>query len=769
MRMKQLFTILLMLLLVGTVKSQQKDSVTTADYIHAQKYLYSARNLVDNMRIYPNWINGDKFWYRYEQGKDKKFYLVDAAKGKKRPAFDQAQLAASLSEAAGKDYSANDLPFNSFDFTTDMDSITFQVKDQFWKVSLENYTSQKITPDSESENIKWTEVVSPDGKKAAFIRDYNLWVRNLETGEEKQLTTDGVKNYGYATDNAGWTHSEAAILRWSPDSKKIATFQQDQRNVGEMYLVTTNVGHPELKAWKYPLPGDSIVIMIERVIIEVDTPKVIRLQMPPDYHRGTLSDDISSSGTFDDVDWSTDGSHLAFVSTSRDHKIEQFRIADTHTGEIREVFTEKVPTQYESGQGEINWRYLPATNEIIWYSEKDNWGHLYLYDAKSGKLKHQITKGNFVVTRLMHVDEVNRKVYFMTTGLDPVNPYFEHFCSVGYDGKDFKDLTPETGNHLINYKDHPEYFMDNYSQPDVPAVFTVRNNNGELIMKLGETDISHLKKELNWKPPTVFSVKAHDGVTDIYGLMFTPTDIDSGHKYPIVNYIYPGPQGGSVGRWSFTPTRGDHQALAELGFVVIAIEGTCNPHRSKSYHDMCYGNMGINTLPDQVGGIRQLASRYAFLDTSRIGIWGHSGGGFATADAMFTYPDFYKVGIAESGNHDNRNYEDDWGERYIGLLEEYPDGSDNYQHQANQMHAENLKGNLLLVHGLMDDNVPPYNTFLVVEALIKANKDFDLLVFPSAHHGYGRSSLYMMRKRWDYFVKNLMGAVPPKEFKMSFR
>jgi dipeptidyl-peptidase 4 len=243
--------------------------------------------------------------------------------------------------------------------------------------------------------------------------------------------------------------------------------------------------------------------------------------------------------------------------------------------------------------------------------------------------------------------------------------------------------------------------------------------------------------------------------------------LDKTKKYPVVNYIYPGPQGGGVGSRSFVTARGDHQALAELGFIVVIIDGTCNPGRSKSFHDVCYGNMADNTLEDQIAGIKQLAATRSYMDLDKVGVWGHSGGGYATAAAMFRYPDFYKVGISESGNHENRNYEDDWGERYIGLLVKDAKGKSNYEDQANQNFAANLKGKLMLAHGAMDDNVPPYNTYLVIEALEKANKDFDLVIFPNAHHGYGADSYYMMRRRWDYFVKNLLGAEPPKEFKIK--
>jgi dipeptidyl aminopeptidase/acylaminoacyl peptidase len=282
-----------------------------------------------------------------------------------------------------------------------------------------------------------------------------------------------------------------------------------------------------------------------------------------------------------------------------------------------------------------------------------------------------------------------------------------------------------------------------------------------LIADLERTDVSRLVAA-GWKPPTPIKVKSRDGKWDLYGLMFTPKDLDPKKKYPVVNYIYPGPQAGGVGSRSFGPSRSDHQALAELGFVVVVIDGTCNPDRSKSFHDVCYGNMADNTLEDQIAGLKELAKGHPYLDLDRVGMWGHSGGGFATAAALFRYPDFYKVGISESGNHDNRNYEDDWGERYIGLLV-----GDNYEKQANQNFAKDLKGKLLLAHGNMDDNVPPYNTYLVVDALIKANKDFDLIIFPNARHGYGADSLYMMRRRWDYFVMHLMGAEPPAEYKLD--
>jgi dienelactone hydrolase/Tol biopolymer transport system component len=604
-------------------------------------------------------------------------------------------------------------------------------------------------------------VVSPDGKKAVYIKDWNLWVRDVASGKETQLTTDGVKDFGYATDNAGWTHSDRAIVLWSPDSKKVATFQQDQRHVSDMYLATTNVGAPKLEAWKYPLPQDKEIIKIHRVVIDTESGKMVRFKMQPDDRRGTLCDDISCSGSFDDNEWSPDATKLAFVSSTRDHKQAKFRIADVSTGDVRDVYEENVKTQYESGQGAVNWRYLPATNEFIWYSERDDWGHLYLYDATTGQVKNQITKGDFVVLRVLKMDTNARVIFFEANGREKGrDPYFTHVYRVDFDGKNLTLLTPEDGHHQVTFSPDGRYLVDNFSKPDTPPTVTLRDLTGRMIANLETGSVERLKAN-GWKAPMQVTVKSRDNKWDLYGLMFVPSNLDPSKKYPIVNYIYPGPQGGGVGSRAFSASRSDHQALAELGFVVVIIDGTCNPDRSKSFHDACYGNMADNTLEDQISGIRQLAAKYPYMDTTRVGIWGHSGGGFATAAAMFRYPDFYKVGISESGNHDNRNYEDDWGERYIGLI-----NGDNYEKQANQMYAKNLKGKLLLAHGGMDDNVPPYNTYLVVDALVKANKDFDLLIFPNARHGYGADSYYMMRRRWDYFVKHLLGAEPPKEYKI---
>lgn len=772
-----LMAICAMFLMVAAASAQR--TYTVDDYAHAEKFMGYNTNPMVYHAVRPAWLPDDRVWFRDTGPDGNQFVVVDAASGKREPAFDHAKLAAALSTAAEAKtpYTANKLPFNDIELSEDGKSISFAVPGAGGPPRRYRCDRSGDTCTAErrggggggaggGRGPARNDVVSPDKKQTAYIKDNNLWVRDLASGKETQLTTDGVKDFGYATDNAGWTKSDRAILIWSPDSKKIATYQQDQRNTGELYLVETKVGHPTLQAWKYPLPGDKDVTMIQRVVIDVPSAKVIRFQMPPDQHRSTQCDDIVCRGSeWADVQWTPDSARVIFVSTSRDHKVENMRVADVATGAVKDVMEENSPTQFESGQGRVNWRYLGDTNEYIWFTERDGWGHLYLYDFTTGKLKHQITKGDWAVQQVVRIDEKAHTIYFVATGREKGDPYFQHLYSVGFDGNNLKLLTPEDANHETVFSPTGKYFADTYSTADTPPTSVIRDLTGKVVAENAKADISKLIAS-GWKAPERIVVKARDGQTDLYGMLFKPTNMEPGKKYPIINHIYPGPQGGSVGSRSFSAARGDAQALAELGFVVVEIDGMGNPTRSKKFHDFYFANMGDNTLPDQIAAMKELAAKRPYIDIDKAGIYGHSGGGYATADAMFRYPEFFKVGISEAGNHDNRVYEDDWGERYQGLLVKNADGTTNYDDQANQNMAKNLKGHLLLAHGTMDDNVPPNNTLLVVDALIKANKDFDLIMLPNRHHGFGNEP-YMVRRRWDYFVRYLAGGEPPKEYELK--
>ena len=615
-------------------------------------------------------------------------------------------------------------------------------------------------------------------KRQVFIDNYNLWIRDLKTNKKTQLTFDGKEDYGYATNNAGWIKSEGPVLKWSPKSDKIATFRQDARGVGEMYLTTTNVGHPKLQSWKYALPGDEKIFEIERLIIDLKNNNIVRLNMENDFQRSTTTDHIAGrDGELLDTQWNEDGSKLAFISSSRDHKMANLKIANTKTGQVSSVFKETVDTYYESGLGSENWKVLFDSDEFIWYSEKDNWGHLYLYDLKTKQLKNRITKGNWLVRKLLHIDENKRELFFTAGGREKGNPYHVYLYKINFDGSGLKCLTPEKGTHIINPSPNWNYFVTTYSTTKNPPTSILKDKNGKTLLQLSISNIDELQSN-GWQEPIEFNVKARDDKTDLYGLLYLPSYYKSDKKYPVLNYIYPGPQSGSVGNYSFMVARRDFQALAELGFVVVAVDAMGTPGRSKSFHDAYYGNMGDNGLPDNIKTIQQLSKKYTAMDLSKVGIWGHSGGGFASTGALLRYPEFYDVAVSSSGNHDNRNYEADWGEKWHGLMNhidlnsndndsEYDFKKTNYDSQANQLLVENLKGKLLIAHGMLDDNVPPSNTMLVVEELIKANKDFDLILFPNKRHGYGDMSNYMMRRKWDFFVKHLKGIEPPKNFSFN--
>ncbi len=750
---------------------------TDADYAQAEKFMsYNVNPLVYHAVDRPTWLADGRVWYRDNGPKGATYILIDPVKKTKAPAFDQAKLAAALQPfaKAGAPVNPYRLPLSgAWQLSNGDKTVTLTFQGQRLACDLSGEGVCVAAPAAGPVVPKDHEpmVSSPDHTKAAFIRNWNLWLRDTATGKETPLTTDGVKDFGYATDNAGWQHSDRAVLLWSPDSKRIATFQQDQRKTGELYLVPVTNRHPQLTTLKYPLVGDKDITMIERVVIDLEKPehpKVVRLKMAPDQHRGSLCDDISCrGGNWEDVQWSADSTALAFVSTARDHKQEWFRMADPKTGAVRDIYTETAPRFFESGNDKVNWHYLSKTNELLWFSERSNWGHLYLYDIATGKLKNQVTSGEWNVTQVLGVDEASRTLFFEGVGREPgVDPYYRQYYRVDLDGKNLEWLTPEKRDHVITPSEDNQYFVDVASTPIDPQVTVVRDAHGEIAVDVAREDIAKLKAT-GWIPPVQIEVKARDGMTDLYGFLFRPTNFSTDKKYPIIDYVYPGPQTGSCGDRTFHAANRDNQALAELGFVVVCIDGMGTPWRSKAFHETWATDLGDNTIPDQVTGLKQLAERYPWIDLNRVGMWGHSGGGNATVAAMFHYPDFFKVGIAESGNHDNREYEDDWAEKWAGLEVINPDGTSNYDSQANENFAKNLKGHLLLAHGTMDDNVPLNQTLLVVDALIKANKDFDLLIIPNARHGYGDASQYMTRRRWDYFVRYLAGSTPPHEYLMK--
>lgn len=781
----------------AAVSAQAQRVYTASDYKQAERWMsYNTRPLVSHTVSNVTFLADGRVFYRDSQAAGAMYMLADPKKGTKAPAFDRDALATALTAVTRYPITGATLNVSTYEPTADGFRVTTgegtfscdrsattcsRVAVPAPYVRGQEPQAQAKTPPAgappagrrrrgggESVNV------SPDGHFAAFLRENNLWVRDLGTGEEHALTTDGIEDYGYATDNAGWTHSDQAIVTWSEDSKKIATFRQDQRKTGFMYLVPVTNRHPKLQAWRYPLVGDTDVTMIEPVVIDVASGAMTKLKIEPMQHRSMECDDIScdGDGKWSDVDFSPDDTKLAFVSTSRDHKDEWVKVADTTSGEVRDVYHEHVDTYY-GNEAKTDWKVLWDSNEFVWASERKDWAQYYLYDLSNGKLKGEITHGEGPVAEIVGFNRKLRTLYFTAYGKAKTeNPYYRKLYSVKLDGKDQTLLTPEDLDHAITATADGSYFVDVYSSLDHPQTTVLRDASGKVVLELAKQDISALIAA-GWKPPMPIKMKAQDGKTDIYGYAWRPTNFDPAKKYPVVDVIYPGPQGGSVmvhGALGFSASLGDDQALADLGFVVVSIEGMGNPFRSKSFHDYHASkpeDIGEDTVPDQVAGLKELAQQYPWIDLDHVGIWGHSGGGNATASALFHFPDFFKVGWSESGNHDNRDYEDDWDERWAGLEVIGPDGKSNYDAQANQNYAANLKGKLMLVHGSMDDNVPPNNTLMLVDALMKANKNFDLLIVPNVPHGYQAMGPYIMRRRWDYFVQNLAGGTPPTDFTMT--
>ena len=756
-------------LLCAATSMAANRHLTARDYARAERFMpYDTEPLVDHAVRRVHWLDDRRFWYVDHDSGGDHYEVMAAATGKAVPAFDRQKLAAALGNAAGKRVDATRLGITGIRIEG-AGRYEITREDRHYRCDMAG-AGHCVDEASLVRTGKEPGIVSPNGKLAAFIRDWNLWIRALDTGKETQLTFDGAKDFGYATDNAGWRQSDRPVLDWSPDSTAIATYRQDQRDVGEMDLVSTQVGHPGLKEWKYPLPGDQHVLMIEPVVIFVAPRKVVRLDLPPQQRLSSLCDDISckADGHWDDVQWAPDGKTLALVTTSRDRRHEWLRIADAQTGAVRTAFEDSVPTYYRSGIDAVSWRYIPRSDEALWYSERSNWGNLYLYSLKTGRLLHPVTTGRGDVTEVLRVDAGTRTVWFRAVGRVPgVNPYYQQLWRAGLDGHGAALLTPEPCDHVISMSPHGRYFVDSCSTPDEPPITKLRDaRTGRVLAKVATADISRLKA-IGWQAPQVITVKARDHRTELYGLLFKPTDFDPHERYPVIDYVYPGPQIGSVAAFDFEAARRDSQSLAELGFIVVAIDGMGTPYRSARFQRLWYGDMGDNTLPDQVAALEELGRADPWMDLTHVGIWGHSGGGNATADAMFRYPAFFKVGWAESGNHDNRNYENDWGEMYQGMLVRGANGTSNYDNQANELLASHLEGHLMLTYGTMDDNVPPESTLLVVQALIKADKDFDMIAIPNARHAYGYATPYITRRRWDYFVRYLAGDTPPASYALK--
>ncbi len=747
-----------------TATAYSPKSLGASDYARAEQFVFfNAERFTSGTGVDPKWIDSNRFWYRNQVFGGHEFVVVDAAARTRNALFDHDRLAAALNQVSDETHEGNKLPFDDLEFTAD--------GIRFWTAPSErwvcNLTTYACTGPEAVARVT-DEIVSPNGAVAVVSRDENLWIRDASTGAERQLSTDGTLNNGYGVAPEGCCteitnrrsdFASPAVAEWSPDGSRIATHRYDEREVLDFHLLEAATGRPILHSYKYALPGDSIVPSWDLYVFDAETGASVRADLDPMVGNFGGADTAWAA-----VQWSADGERVYFSHHERDHKTETLTEMEASSGATRSVIVETNDTFVELNQLRVppNWRVLDNGREFIWFSEKDGWGHLYLHDLATGQVKNRITDGSWLVLALLQVDEAARAVYFTAVGREPGDPYHRHLYRASLDGGAVTLLTPEDRDHQISLSPDGRYFVDTYSTRSAAPVTVLRDKTGRVVMTVEEADISPLL-EAGWEPPVRFKAKARDGVTEVYGYLWLPPNMEDNVRYPVVDYVYPGPQIGPIRTPGFTTgPRGQGHSFAQLGFVTFVVDAIGTPYRSKAFHDGYYGDMRDNGLPDHISALKELALSYP-IDLDRVGIFGHSGGGFASTDAILSYPDFFKVAVSGAGNHDQRGYHFPWGEKYQGLLERGADGTDNFDSQANQNLVANLKGKLLLHYGTLDDNVHPNMTLLVAQQLIEHNKDFDMLVFPNRNHGYAREP-YLIRRTWDYFVEHLLGAEPPTEF-----
>jgi dipeptidyl aminopeptidase/acylaminoacyl peptidase len=774
-------------------------------------------------KITPHWFDGNtRFWYRNDlRGGDKEFILVDAEKGKRGPAFDHAKLAAALSKAAGKDYSARRLPFDSITFSDGLKKVRVSAGGVTWLCDLSTYECERAAtqeepiettalsndarlaatlvgldgiatccvlasssspvanttredetdppelPDDDEEEPQQKkkkgfgkkgppppaatrEARAPDGNWTALVKDNNVVLRDKD-GKETQATTNGVAGNAFSA------------VAWSPDSKTVIAYRTEPGNAKEVYMIETSPKdqlHARLHTRVYERPGDKIPTH-EMWLIPVTAPAAQRGEGAKGADPMPIKVDIEriDLGRPPRLRWNKERTHFTFEKIDRGH--QRFRVVevDGRTGKTRNIIDEVAETFIWTAHPPrtelmgVHVHYLDQSGEILYVSQRDGWKHLYLIDAKTGKIKNQITKGEWVVRKLDRIDEAKRQIWFRASGKNAdQDPYLLHYYRVNFDGSGLVALTAGNGNHTIDYSPDGRYLIDTYSRVDLPPVHELRRvADGSLVCKLDEADVSALVAT-GWRAPEVFVAKGRDGKTDIWGIVCRPQQYDPNKKYPVIEYIYAGPHDSHVPK-TFAAYR-PMQALAELGFIVVQCDGMGTANRSRAFHDVCWKNLADAGFPDRILWIKALAKRYPYVDVNRVGIYGTSAGGQSSTGALLFHPEFYKVAVSSCGCHDNRLDKRSWNEQWMGLM------GPHYAAQSNVTNAHKLQGKLLLIVGELDTNVPFESTMRVVDALIRARKDFDFIFVPGMGHSGGGT--YGDRRRWDFFVRHLHGIEPPE-------
>ena len=788
-------------------EAQSQPVIDAAVYARAANFLPpNAGKFILNASVTPHWRAGarERLTYLKDLGDGAhSFIQIDAATGKRSAAFDHAVIAAGLTTALGKPIDPTKLPFADYD-EIGTTALRFDAEGKVWtcatvKAGCEGVPAVTYQP---------TEVPSPDGKWVAYVQDYNLWVRSAVGATRFPLTTDGVQHYGYAVatelsigaDNAdGRDHAAVdkaghhiglaspTVVAWSPDSRRLLSHRLDERHVRETAILQTvptdGSKIPVATSWRMAAPNDSVIPMAEPWVFDVAERTGRRVAIDP--VPAIYNTQVQSREAW----WSADGRQVYSLVRSRYYKSMTLHVVDPATGQARKLIAESGSTYVEPASlGERPMIYVLANGDVIWFSERDGWGHLYLYDGATGALKRRITEGQWTVRNVLHLDEARGVVYVAGNEREPgTDPYFRKVYRVDLaDGK-VTLLTPSDADHAVHaaqesamsdqapffgrtpsesrgFSPSGRYFVATLSRTEQPSRTELRTSDGRLVAEIERADISRLTA-LGFRAPERFSAPAADGKTALYGNILRPLNFDPARRYPVLDAIYPGPQIHRA-RPNFEATMFDAmtaEAYAELGFIVVMVDGRGSHGRSKAFHDESYGGLGqAGHLDDHVAVIKELGKRYSYMDLDRVGIYGTSGGGYASTHAILTYPDFFKVAVSDAGNHDQRGYLLVWGESYNG-----PEVGSNYTAAANPTLAANLKGKLFLLHGDMDINVSPVLTLQLVDALIKANKDFELLIVPNAGHGTAMSPGYGMRRAWDYMIRNLMGAIPPVEYNLS--
>lgn len=718
---------------------------TVEDYnrAYALREKYNAKHVL-YAGVVPHWVDQTSaFWYVRQTEKGKEYVKVDAASKKRTALFDQQKMASALTEKAGREINAYNLPLQNCRLNISLDTLRFQLDGKFWAYSIKNnrLLDEGAIP-SRGKERHWMEVddekegspvTSPDGKWTAFIKNDNVYVREVATGKEKQLSQDGTLSNYYSS-----------YIQWSPDSKSVVSCRSRPVEKRYVYYVESSPAdqaQPKLHKQEYAKPGDELRFKVP-CIFEVESGRRLIPSTELFSHQYELSGPM----------WNADSKAITFEYNERGHKVYLVLEMSAVDGSVRTLIEEKEEKYVNYPR--IYRNYLGDGKRIIWSSERDNYNHLYLYDRATGKPLNQITKGEWYVRGVQHVDEANEVIYFSANGMKKgEDPYLIHYYKINFDGSNLVELTPEEGMHQCWYSSDYKYLVDVYSKVDQAPIAVLRDaKNGKIRMQLDKADISALLAN-DWKAPEVFSAKGRDGKTDMWGVIYRPSNFDPSKKYPVIEYIYSGPGDQYVPK-TFSSYNWWMTSLAELGFIVVQVDGMTTSFRSKEFEEVCYKNLKDAGLPDHIAWIKAAAQKYPYMDIDRVGIFGCSAGGQESTGAVLFHPEFYKAAYSACGCHDNRMDKIWWNELWMG----YP-VDESYSACSNVDNAHLLSRPLMLVVGELDDNVDPASTMQVANALIKANKDFELVVIPGAHHTMGED--FGEHKRYDFFVRHLMGVTPP--------